>query len=344
MPAHLDKLHTHLNDVVLQTPFWKDVLSVEIAAKLQEYLGRAPGFTMRPQLQDVEEWLKSELMFRISPGAGLAAVDSKRLGDGWQSLVRLAALEVVMKLGDTNVMLLMEEPETFLHPHLRRRMRRVFADLQSKGSQVVATTHSIEMISFALNQNIVRVKMTPSGVTGRRYSTATASQSMKDEEKLHEHGNHEVVFANVAILTEGKDDEFAVRMGLEKCGVDCDAESVSVLACGGVGNLPDYGQLCSTLGIPWIAIHDADIDAATGAQQPKTAAAATLLATLAQANDGVLTWNDSLEGVLNCPHPKAAPAWTAATYGSKTWAELKASAGLANYCAVIEDVRMKAAP
>lgn len=336
MPEHLGKLHTHINDVVLQSPFWKDTLSVELATKLQEYLGRSPGFTMRPQLQDVEEWLKSELMFRISPGTDLAAVDSKRLGAGWQSLIRLAALEVVMKLEETNVVLLMQEPETFLHPHLRRRMRRVFADLQAKGSQSIVTTHSAELISFGLRQDIVRLKMTAVGAVGHRYSTTTASQAMKDEEKLHEHGNHEVVFANAAVLTEGKDDECAVRMGLEKCNIDCDAESISVLGCGGVGNLPDYAQLCSTLGIPWVAIHDMDVDPVTGVQKPNTARVATALAAMALARDRVLTWDNTLEEVTGCPHPKAEPLWIEQTHGSKTWSQIQTDATLAKFCAVVE--------
>lgn len=339
MPEHLGKLHTHINDVVLQSPFWKDTLSVELATKLQAYLGRSPGFTMRPQLQDVEEWLKTELMFRVSPGTDLAAVDSKRLGAGWQSLIRLAALEVVMKLEDTNVMLLMEEPETFLHPHLRRRMRRVFTDLQAKGSQSIVTTHSAELISFGLRQDIVRLKMTSAGVVGHRYSTATASQTMKDEEKLHEHGNHEVVFANAAVLTEGKDDEYAVRMGLEQCNIDCDAESISVLGCGGVGNLPDYVQLCSTLGIPWVAIHDMDIDSVTGAQKPNTTKVATALTAVATAHDRVLTWDNTLEEALACPHPKAEPLWIEQTYGGKTWSQMQSDPALANYCAVVETTK-----
>src|SRR5213592_1919601 len=59
MPQYLEKLHAFINDTVLQTPFWRDILSGELTVKLQEYLGRTPGFQMRPQLEDVEEWIKS---------------------------------------------------------------------------------------------------------------------------------------------------------------------------------------------------------------------------------------------------------------------------------------------
>ena len=338
MPGYLGKLHAFINKTVLQSPFWKDTLSVELAGKLKEYLGRSPGFDMRPQLEDVEEWLKSELLFRVSPGTALASVDAKRLGAGWQSLIRLAALEVVMKLEGTRVVLLMEEPETFLHPHLRRRMRRVFDALQTSGSQCVVTTHSSEMISFALKQDIVRMCMTPAGTELYRYSTASAARALRDEEKLHEHGNHEVVFANVAVLAEGKSDETALRMGLEKAGIDCDAESVSVVGCGSVNNLPDYAQLCSTLGIPWIAVHDLDA-VPGGGQQPNTARVAAALARLKQGRDVILCWDNTLEDVLACPSGKAEASWILAKYGPLTWSQLSADTSLSKFCAVIQTVK-----
>lgn len=338
MPEFLDKMHRFLNDNVLPTPFWTETLAPELSQRFTEYLGRSSGFDLRPQLNDVEEWIKSDLMLRVSPGPDLAAVDSKRLGAGWQSLIRMAALEVLMKMESMSVLLLVEEPETFLHPHLRRRMRRSFTALQAKGSQCLLTTHSAEMISFSLNQDIVRLQMTKTGVVPSRYSTASATQAMKDEEKLHEHGNHEVVFAKAVVLTEGKSDECAVNLGLRKCAVDCDAESISVLGCGGVENLPDYAALCTTLGIPWVVVHDEDRDA-SGAQKPKTAKVAADLAGLAGAMGTVLTWNNSLEQVLDCPQAKADPRWILRSYDGSTWAQLQANPSIATFCQTIESVK-----
>jgi putative ATP-dependent endonuclease of the OLD family len=341
MPEYLDKLHAFINDTVLQTPFWRDTLSVELAAKLQAYLGRSPGFRMRPQLEDLEEWIRSELMFRVSPGARLAAVDSRRLGAGWQSLIRMAALEVVMKLEEIDILLLMEEPETFLHPHLRRRMRRVFDELQNNGSQCLVTTHSSELVSFALSQDIVRLRMTPDGCHQHRYSTSTATQAMKDEEKLHEHGNHEIVFASCVVLTEGKDDECAVKLGFEKLGLDCDSESISVVECGGVDNLPDYAKLCATLGITWVAIHDKDIQP-DGNQKANTKKAREELAQLKGQTDLILDWENTLEDVLGCSKSKATPQWVLQAFGTATWSTMSKDPALQKFCTVIEAAKMAA--
>ena len=342
MPELLERLHSYLNDKVLQSPYWNDTISQELAAKLQDYLGRSSGVTIRPQLGAIEEWLKAEMLFRISPGTGLAAVDSKRLGEGWQSLIRLAALEVVMKLEDFNVLLLMEEPETFLHPHLRRRMRRVFDTLQSNNSQALFTTHSSEFISFSRSQDIIRLQMTPVGVEQHRYQTATAGQALKDEEKLQEYGTHEVVFASLVVLSEGKDDRFAICQGLKAIGLDCDAESISVIGASGVGNLPDYARLCSTLGIPWLAVHDMDM--VEGQQKRLTAAVHQELQGIKGARDVILTWDNTLEEVLNCPNGKATPEWTLSVYGEKTWAQMKTDPDLRKYSTTMEAIKTFCTP
>jgi predicted ATP-dependent endonuclease of OLD family len=337
MPELLERLHAYLNDKVLQSPYWNETLSIELSAKLQEYLGRASGFTMRPQLETIEQWLQSELLFRVSPGIGLAAIDSRRLGAGWQSLIRLAALEVVTKLEDSRVLLLMEEPETFLHPHLRRRMRRVFDSLQANHSQCVITTHSAEFISFSLSQDIVRLQMTLEGVKQHRYQTSSGGQALKDEEKLQEYGTQEIVFANLVVLSEGKADRFAIRQGLHAMGLDCDAESISVIGASGIENLPDYARLCSTLGIPWIAIHDLDM-LPEGTQKARTSGVHKELMSLKTIKDDVLTWDNTLEDVLGCLQGKVSPEWTLKAYGSKSWSQMTADPTVTKYVATMNAI------
>jgi predicted ATP-dependent endonuclease of OLD family len=166
---------------------------------------------------------------------------------------------------------------------------------------------------------------------------------MKDEEKLHEHGNHEIVFANAVVLTEGKDDECAVRMGFEKLNVDCDAESISIVACGGVDSLPDYARVCSVLGIPWVAIHDRDLQP-DGKQKSNTARSSDALKALASAKDALLMWDNSLESALNCLAGKATPRWILDTYGQADWTTCKSNPVLRAYCNVIEEAKASTLP
>jgi putative ATP-dependent endonuclease of the OLD family len=73
------------------------------------------------------------------------------MGDGWQSVIRLAALEVLSLYPAEArewIVLLLEEPETHLHPHLRRKFRSVLDRLASLGWTVVATKPPMQMIEW----------------------------------------------------------------------------------------------------------------------------------------------------------------------------------------------------
>lgn len=344
MPAALDQLYNFLKNQALPTPFWKDTLSGRMAAKFKEYLGSRTDLRMAPGLNSLDSWILSELQIKVAPAENLEAVDCRRLGDGWQSLIRLAALELAIEFSESErkVMLLIEEPETYLHPHLRRRLRTIFRRLQTMGHQSVVTTHSPELISFSESQQILRLNMFAAGIRVKAYVTATAGQALKDQEKLYERGNHEMVFANYAILTEGKADQYTARLGLEKLGQDCDVDSISVVDCGGVNNLPDYARLCSQLGIPWVAIHDADIQP-DGTRKIKTEQARAALEALKTSADRIFEWDNDLEGVIGYEVAvlggKVMPQWISTTLGSQSWEALRADKRLVKFCSVISDIQ-----
>lgn len=340
MPEVLFEAYGFIKDKALKTPFWKNELSPKLSAKFTEYLGSNTYCELLPGLNSIDEWILSEFVLSISPAKELAPVDSKRLGDGWQSLLRLAALEVVIEIlleKNSKVILLVEEPETYLHPHLRRKLRTIFSNIQKRHHQIFITTHSEDMISFNDSQKIVRLTRTKEGTHKQEFSTNFSGEALKMEEKLHEKGNHELVFANKVILSEGKGDQIALKIGLAKIGLDCDAESLSIIDCGGVGNLPDYANACSALGIPWFAIHDNDIEA-DGKRKQRTQENRDSLDKLKQASDVIDVWDNTLEEVLKFPFAKVAPEWVIKNFEEKKWEVIKTNNDLKKYVAVLEKV------
>jgi predicted ATP-dependent endonuclease of OLD family len=67
-----------------------------------------------------------------------------------------------------------------------------------------------------------------------------------------------VVFASAAILGEGTHDQAAVRTVAECRNVDLDGSNIAVIDCGSRNNIPDYVHFCDELGLPFLAIQDAD--------------------------------------------------------------------------------------
>lgn len=320
MPETLEKAHRFLKASVQNFPFWKDELKPRFENALSKYLGRAAVVGLVPDVQSLREWLTQQLAASFSAEAGAPMTPLRVMGSGWQALARLAALEVLQQLQSgtqTPVLILFEEPETYLHPHLRRKLRDILEGLASGGWIVVVSTHAPEFVTFRKPQQIVRLwPGSPTPLHGRLL-TSGLSQEIKFQEKLDERGNHEFLFAHRVILCEGKDDFSAVCTYLEKAQIDVDGFGVTILDLGGVDNMPSYARIARDLKIPWCAITDEDF-LADGKRNPKTEAVRKELAQVVTASDISPTWPTSLESVLGCTTGKATPQWQQIYFARKT--------------------------
>lgn len=312
MPDTMTKVHGFFRQSVEAFPFWNEDLKPKLEESLTKYLGREARMLLRPGIQAIEEWLAQQLGAAFASDAGGAVTPLECMGDGWQSVVRVAALDVLRQYPEEakeRVILLFEEPETYLHPHLRRKLRGVLQDLAQLGWLVVCSTHAPEFISFQKPQQIVRLARSGDSVLPAVLLTKNTSQQAKWQEKLDEQGNHEMFFANKIVLCEGKDDYSALRVYLEEIEADLDARSVTVLGVGGVENLPGYAELARTLGIPWCAVMDED-KSATGIVNPKTQKTRALMEALKGSADTIVCWPGCLELSLGITEgSKATPEW-----------------------------------
>lgn len=256
------------------------------------------------------------------------------MGDGWQSLIKLAALDVLSQYPDqvkNSVVLLFEEPETHLHPHLRRRMRTVLERLAAGGWYVVTSTHSPELIALGSKQGIAKMRRSGDAVTRAQIDMAQLPDAIRLQGKINEQGNGEMFFANKVILCEGKDDEFVLKHCSEKMEVDLDGRSVSVLGVGGKGNVIDYAEMLGKCGTPWCAIIDQD-RLPDGSYKPNTRATVQRIKELQSENDALLQWDIDLENCFriarnkNMPDRadrKADPEWQHQQIGSLSAEKIK---------------------
>lgn len=312
MPDTMFQVHEFFRQAVAEFPFWKEDVQPRLEATLTKYLGRQARLGLQPDVQTLEEWLSQQLAASFSADSGGPLTPLDRMGDGWQSLVRIAALDALREFSDDDsapVVLLFEEPETYLHPHLRRKLRDVLGELARAGWYVVCSTHGPEFISFTDDQRIARLWKTHDSVSQYIVETSSLSKSTKFQEKLDEQGNHEIFFANRVILCEGKDDAFALSEFLDKNQVDVDGRSVSILAVNGVGNLVDYARLAGQLGIPWCAITDEDVES-DGTPNQKTARVRAELGKAKTLTDLTCFWPGNLESCFGLTDgSKATPEW-----------------------------------
>jgi predicted ATP-dependent endonuclease of OLD family len=142
-------------------------------------------------------------------------------GTGWQSIYILSLLETyAAKAKNNDAVLLVEEPEVYLHPELQRRMFSVLRDI-AEINQVIYTTHSPIMISDLWLKNSVKVvKLDENGNTN--------INELKVEEVIDELGvKYEDIFnSSIVIFVEGESDKIFFKkliefeLGKENCLID----------------------------------------------------------------------------------------------------------------------------
>jgi putative ATP-dependent endonuclease of the OLD family len=327
MPDTLVRAHQFFQETVAAFPFWKNDLRPNLEKVLSGYLGRQASIDLRPDIQAMEEWLAQQLLLSFAADAGGVPTPLDRMGDGWQSIIRLAALEV-LSLYPSEVrewiVVLLEEPETHLHPHLRRKFRSVLHRLSALNWTVLVTTHSPEFVSFAQNQQIVRLSCTGNEIAAGVLLTTNTADEAKFQEKIDQYGNHEVLLAASAVFCEGKDDAFAIRLGLSKLGVETDTRALSVLDVGSCSTIPAYSEMAGKLKIPWCGVTDEDL-LADGTVNPTTARDRARIDSYKTAADESLVWPGSLEACFDLTKGKATPAWQATNIEPLTLTQLDAS-------------------
>lgn len=327
MPQTLVNAHGFFHEAVTRFPFWTDQLKPKLQETLSMYVGREAKMDLRPDIRALEDWLSQQLAIAFATDAGGAITPLEKMGDGWQSLIRIASLDVLTQFPDQvreRGVLLFEEPETYLHPHLIRKLRGVFERLAANGWTILTATHAPEMISFASPQVVVRLWRKQEGVGKGVLCTTDAGSHATFQERLDERGGHEMLFAQKAVLCEGKDDVFAVRLYLEKAGTDLDSRSISIIRTGDVGAIPTYAEMAKKLAIPWCAITDEDPEL-DGSIKKMTETARQKLDDIKTLSDHSLIWKIDLEACLGKRNGKADPEWIAREIEPKSLAQIEGS-------------------
>lgn len=202
----------------------------------------------------------------------IASVDGKyyplaNQGSGLQRAFLWSAIEALadsgkMKSGRASIrneepkILLVEEPESFLHPPAIRSAREALYKIaELENWQVMITTHSPIFIDVSKpHTTIIRVEKNEENVT-KIFSTEKANFSEDERERLQMIRNchptvNEFFFANKVILVEG-DTEQAVFNKVKQ-------EDTTILNCRGKANIPMFEKILNHFGMSYIVIHDLD--------------------------------------------------------------------------------------
>nr|EIY3942879.1 AAA family ATPase [Escherichia coli] len=156
--------------------------------------------------------------------------------------------------------LLIDEPESFLHPPIIRSARDSLYDFAANNDnwQVMATTHSPVFIDLSKKHTtIIRIEKDKSLNKTISTDELSFSEEEKDNMKMIRLCNpmvNEFFFYDNIILVEGPTEKIVINKICDIVGVD-----YHIIDYLGKGNIKTFAKILNQFNVEYIAVHDSDI-------------------------------------------------------------------------------------
>jgi putative ATP-dependent endonuclease of OLD family len=231
-----------------------------------------PGLAIELGLQTVEvkEFFKAGSLNITDVETGdRRTID--QLGTGSQRAIQMALIRHLadLKVGTKPVaarrLLLIDEPELYLHPQGVKRLRQALATLSQVGFQVVYATHSPLMLSRENAADAVIIRKDKAHGTLARLPLRQAVADALDEAQaqsrtLFELGNlAEIYFCDLVVLCEGKTERRLLPLLYDRLrSRHPEIDQVAFVAVGACSDIPKALPVLAAMGIQACGIADLD--------------------------------------------------------------------------------------
>ena len=184
-------------------------------------------------------------------------------GSGLQSLIMIELFKFYCKIFNQSSLLILEEPELFLHPHAKRMLSDILIDfIGDDQNQIIITTHSEEFLHNVDIENINVIRKTSDGTKKSRISKENYGDG-KELQKLKielQHKNAEMFFAEKVILVEGEEQILIPEIIKKIYGKNIlNNNDISIVKVGGKSYFSIYRKVLDDLNIKNYIIADYDI-------------------------------------------------------------------------------------
>ncbi|MDK2593533.1 ATP-dependent nuclease [Pseudoalteromonas obscura] len=196
--------------------------------------------------------------------------DIKDYGHGAQRSIQMALIQhlaEVKRSADARctTLLLIDEPELYLHPFAIEQVREALGILANNGYQVIFSTHSAQMITPDTAQNtlLIRKCAERETYTRQRISDAIAlvepSTAAQLEHLFSLTQSTQILFAENVVLTEGKT-ELRLLPFIYKCifNKTLGQDNIALIETGSVDNVGKTLRILDKMDLPAKAIVDLD--------------------------------------------------------------------------------------
>ncbi|HGV3499779.1 AAA family ATPase [Klebsiella michiganensis] len=230
-----------------------------------------PGINLKlhfetPQVSDL---LRAGTI-KVSESPNLTSTDFTTYGHGTQRAIQMALIQHLADItcntttGSTTL-LLIDEPELYLHPSAIEYVRVALERLASTNYQIIFTTHSAQIINSdtAPNTILIRKNQTNGTYCKSRLKDAI-SQNITNAQHQAEHlfsltQSSKVLFADMVILAEGKTEQSLLPFLYEEVqGYTLQSKNKALISTNSVDNISNTMKILDAMSLPAKAIVDLD--------------------------------------------------------------------------------------
>ena len=184
-------------------------------------------------------------------------ISATELGEGIQNALVLAILQAFEARRKQGAILLIEEPEMFLHPQMQRSLYKTLREI-GKTNQVIYTTHSPHFVAVPDYDQVALVRKNNDGTCAR---LSDLPMDEKRKEKLRKEldpERNELFFATRVLFVEGDTEKLAFPEYARRLGLDLDKAGASIIEVGGKRNLIEFCRIARSFNIPFGVVYDED--------------------------------------------------------------------------------------
>ncbi len=203
---------------------------------------------------DTMDFYKS-LDLRVREGDFI--ISATELGEGIQNALVLSILQAFEERRKQGAILLIEEPEMFLHPQMQRSLYKTLREIGKK-NQIIYTTHSPHFVVIPDYNEVLLVRKDINGTVVSHSSLPTNPKRREKMIKELDPERNELFFANRLLLVEGDTEKLALPEYAKRLELDLDREGATIVEVGGKCNLYEFAMIASSFNIPTGILYDED--------------------------------------------------------------------------------------
>lgn len=254
----------------------KDETLVDLDGRIQTELNKFfPGVTAKTHIQVPEfgDFLKSAtIKIYDNQYDNANGRDASSFGHGAQRSVQIALIKCLSEIkraaaanAARTTLLLIDEPELYLHPQAIELVRAALSRLSAEGYQVVFSTHSANMITRSDAENVLLIRRTAADGTKAiprlqdAVRVAIADAVHQSETIFSLSNSLKVLFCEKLLLAEGKTERVLLPdLFAHEFGISLDEDKLGLIELGGSSNIPNALKVLAAMGTATKAIVDLD--------------------------------------------------------------------------------------